>query len=75
MQTQSQVCVFFGNILCKLGESVLRSLLAFFLRLICRVMVTVMCCQVFHSWILVMDPKCLALIGVNHVRRVASAVK
>lgn len=36
---------------------------------------TVMCCQVFLSCTLVMDPKCVALLAVSHVRSVASVVK
>lgn len=41
-------------------------------RLICCFVVTVLCCQVLHSWILVMDPKCLALHAVSHIRSVES---
>lgn len=41
-------------------------------RLICCFVVTVLCCQVLHNWILVMDPKCLALHAISHIRSVES---
>lgn len=52
---------------------VLMSLLPSFLCLIRCWVVTVLCCQVFLIWILVMEPKCLALLAISHIKSVASA--